>query len=315
MLHHKLVAEIIGSDLLCSHEFDMSCDTCRMRILCLPAPRSTRNLRRPGRHHRASPHTESWARTCTSRTRNSKPCAPSSGAASRPTPPADGWVRITSCHLAGEIFGFSGIGESHYRSTARALEDTAGLRNPVRRAGRPVSQNSRPAVGLFHLMSQRMVEDHELAAQFMHKRPPGSVSRPLLGLSTRAARRGEYNRTHLPMSRTDIGNYLESPWRRYAGRWPGWKNRASSTCKARADDTGPAATARAHLPAKLRPRADCLQVAPTHNRGKPGSGRRSQHPGPDLGCHPAALPFSSDSSTSQIQPVSAPFRPRQNHGW
>ena len=37
MLRHKVVAELIGSDLLCAHEFDISCDTCRMRVQCLPA--------------------------------------------------------------------------------------------------------------------------------------------------------------------------------------------------------------------------------------------------------------------------------------
>ena len=33
MLHHKVVAELMGSDLLCAHEFDVSCDTCRMRAI------------------------------------------------------------------------------------------------------------------------------------------------------------------------------------------------------------------------------------------------------------------------------------------
>ena len=55
-----------------------------------------------------------------------------------------------------------------------------------------------------------MVEDHELAAQFLHKRPARKrIAAFLLGLSTRAARRGDSTtELHLPMSRTDIGNYL-----------------------------------------------------------------------------------------------------------
>ena len=60
------------------------------------------------------------------------------------------------------------------------------------------------------MMSQRLVEDHELAAQFIHKRPARKrIAAFLLGLSTRAARRGDSTtEIHLPMSRTDIGNYL-----------------------------------------------------------------------------------------------------------
>jgi CRP/FNR family transcriptional regulator len=59
-------------------------------------------------------------------------------------------------------------------------------------------------------MSQRLVEDDELAAQFLHKRPARKrIAAFLLSLSTRAVRRGDSAaRLRLPMSRTDIGNYL-----------------------------------------------------------------------------------------------------------
>ena len=122
----------------------------------------------------------------------------------------DGWVRITGCHLPGEIFGFSAIAGGHYRSTARALEDTlvcelpfADLEDLCRRI--PDLQSR-----LLHLMSQRLVEDHQLAAQFLHKRPARKrLAAFLLSLSTRAALRGESTSDlRLPMSRTDIGNYL-----------------------------------------------------------------------------------------------------------
>jgi CRP/FNR family transcriptional regulator len=54
------------------------------------------------------------------------------------------------------------------------------------------------------------VEDHQLAAQFLHKRPARKrLAAFLLSLSTRAALRGESTSDlRLPMSRTDIGNYL-----------------------------------------------------------------------------------------------------------
>ena len=67
-----------------------------------------------------------------------------------------------------------------------------------------------PSTNQTRLMSRRLVEDHELAAQFMHKRPARKrIAAFLLGLSTRAARRDESTtRLRLPMSRTDIGNYL-----------------------------------------------------------------------------------------------------------
>jgi CRP/FNR family transcriptional regulator len=122
----------------------------------------------------------------------------------------DGWIRITGCHLPGEVFGFSGIDQSHYRSTAKALEDTLVCEIPFHDLEGLCRKIPDLQSRLLHLMSQRMVEDHELAAQFMHKRPARKrIAAFLLGLSTRAARRGDsVTELRLPMSRTDIGNYL-----------------------------------------------------------------------------------------------------------
>lgn len=210
MLHHKVVAELIGSDLLCAHEFDVSCDTCRMRVLCLPAALDQHHLTSLDAiieerltlqagdylYHQNQPFTALHAIL--------------TGSIKTYTTHEDGWVRITGCHLPGEIFGFSAINGDHYRSTARALEHTlvcalpfADLEDLCRKI--PDLQSR-----LLHLMSQRLVEDHQLAAQFLHKRPARKrLATFLLSLSTRAARRGESTSDlRLPMSRTDIGNYL-----------------------------------------------------------------------------------------------------------
>jgi CRP/FNR family transcriptional regulator len=196
MLHHKVVAELIGSDLLCQHEFDIGCETCRMRVLCLPAALDSHHLealediiehRRTLQsgdylYHQNEPFTALHAILI--------------GSIKTYTTHEDGWIRINGCHMPGEIFGFSGINQSVYLSTARALEHTVVCEIPFN--------------DLLHLMSQRLVEDHELAAQFLHKRPAQKrIAAFLMGLSTRAARRGDSTtKLRLPMSRTDIGSYL-----------------------------------------------------------------------------------------------------------
>jgi len=210
MLHHKVVAELIGSDLLCSHEFDLSCDTCRMRALCLPAaldPHHLKTLEDIIEHRRAlrggdylyqqnQPFTALYAILA--------------GSIKTFTTHEDGWVRVNGCHLPGEIFGFSGIDAGHYRSTARALEDTVVCEIPYNDLEQLCRQIPDLQSRLLHLMSRRLVEDQELAAQFLHKRPARRrLAAFLLSLSTRAARRGESTcELRLPMSRTDIGNYL-----------------------------------------------------------------------------------------------------------
>lgn len=210
MLQNKAVAEIIGSNMLCSHDFNLSCDTCRMRVMCLPAALDLDHLdalegiiehRLPvqsGEHIylQNQPFTSLYAVL--------------SGSIKTYTSHEDGWTRITGCHLSGEIFGYSGIDDGYYRSSAKALEESlvceipfSDLENLCRKI--PDLQSR-----LFHLMSRRLVEDDELAAQFLHKRPARKrIAAFLLGLSTRAARRGEpTTKMRLPMSRTDIGNYL-----------------------------------------------------------------------------------------------------------
>ena len=120
MLHHKVVAELIGSDLACSHEFDHSCDTCRMRVMCLPAALD--------QHHLDSLKTSSriaaqWVpvKRCTGRRSFYISYAILNGSVKTYTTHEDGWTRITGCHLPGEIFGFSGIG-ADLSQHSRALE-------------------------------------------------------------------------------------------------------------------------------------------------------------------------------------------------
>ena len=210
MLHHKVVAELIGSDLLCQHNFDVGCETCRMRVLCLPAALDPHHMDALEGiiEHRRTLHSGDYLYHQNEPFTNLH--AILTGSVKTYTSHEDGWIRITGCHLPGEIFGFSGINEAVYCNTARTLEDTlvceipfADLENLCRKI--PDLQSR-----LFHLMSQRLVEDHELAAQFLHKRPAQKrIAAFLLGLSTRAARRGESTtELRLPMSRTDIGSYL-----------------------------------------------------------------------------------------------------------
>jgi CRP/FNR family transcriptional regulator len=210
MLQNKAVAELIGSDLVCAHDFEFSCDTCRMRVLCLPAaldPSHLTALEGIIEHRLALKSGEDLYL-------QSEPFtslyAVLSGGIKTFTSHEDGWIRINGCHMAGEIFGYSGIDGGYYRSSAKALLDSTLCEIPFDDLEQLCRVIPDLQSRLFHLMSRRLVEDHELAAQFLHKRPARKrVAAFLLSLSTRAARRGESaTRLRLPMSRTDIGNYL-----------------------------------------------------------------------------------------------------------
>ena len=210
MLYKQEIAELIGSELLCPHDFNISCQTCRMRTLCLPAalePTELLALEELIEHRRAVSNGEhlylqQQPFTCL--------YAVLSGGFKTYSSQEDGWTRITGCHLPGEVFGFSGINGEHYLSSAKALEDSVVCEMPFDQLERLCRVIPDLQARLFQLMSRRLVEDDELAAQFLHKRPARKrIAAFLLSLSTRAAARGDSS-THLrlPMSRTDIGNYL-----------------------------------------------------------------------------------------------------------
>lgn len=210
MQHHEAISGLIGSELLCSHDFNVSCDTCRLRALCLPAALETEHLEAleaiiethrtlsPGEHLylQNQPFTSLYAII--------------SGGIKTYTSHEDGWVRITGCHQAGEIFGFSGIDDEHNRSSAQALETSCVCEIPFHQLEDLCQAIPDLQSRLLQLMSRRLIEDNELAAQFLHKRPAKKrIAAFLLGLSTRAVRRGESStKLRLPMSRTDTGNYL-----------------------------------------------------------------------------------------------------------
>jgi len=210
MLYDKEITELIRSDLSCIHDFKINCDTCRLRALCLPAALhqdeldsleniiENRLLLRSGDHLylQNQPFAALYAVL--------------SGSIKTYTTHEDGSLRVTGCHLAGEVFGFSGISAGSYLSSAKALEESAVCEIPYDQL--QVLCQSIPALQarMLQMMSRRLVEDHELAAQFLHKRPARKrIAAFVLGLSTRASRRGESAaRLRLPMSRTDIGSFL-----------------------------------------------------------------------------------------------------------
>tara|TARA_R110001599_G_scaffold351822_1_gene584781 strand:- start:119792 stop:120556 length:765 start_codon:yes stop_codon:yes gene_type:complete len=210
MLHHKVVEELIGSDLLCSHAFHLSCDTCRMRAMCLPAALDPHHLDSLEDIIETRRTLESGDTLYEQNETFTSIYAILTGSIKTYTTHEDGWTRITGCHLSGEIFGFSGIDTNVYRSTARALGDTLVCEIPFDELEDLCRKIPDLQSRLLQLMSQRMVEDQELAAQFLHKRPAQKrIAAFIISVSTRAARRGEPGmELRLPMSRTDIGNYL-----------------------------------------------------------------------------------------------------------
>lgn len=210
MLDDDVAAALTGINLRCEHDYETSCKTCHLRLLCLPAglpAEELRGLEAIIEHHKPVEKNGLLYRQGEVFT---SLYAVLVGGLKTYQIESNGQARITGCHLPGEILGFSGIDQGKYLASAEALTSTLVCEIPFH----DLEELSRLVPGLqsqlFQLMSRRIVEDHQVIAQFFDKHPARKrIAAFVISLSTRAVRRGESaTQLFLPMSRTEIGSYL-----------------------------------------------------------------------------------------------------------
>ncbi len=117
---------------------------------------------------------------------------------------------ITGIHLPGELFGFSGINEAHYLTSAMALQESYVCEIPFDE----LESLCRTVPGLqsqlLHLMSHRINDYQQHLSQLSANTTATSrIAAFLLGLGHRSQRRGESSSEfRLPATGRDISNYL-----------------------------------------------------------------------------------------------------------
>lgn len=204
------LTQVIDSNLACEHDYNANCDTCRLRTLCLPAALSTdeisalENIIEYRREIKAGTHLYRDNQEFTAL------FAIISGAVKTYKTYADDKISITGCHLPGELFGFSGISQTHYSTNATALENSCICEIPFDHLEKVCRKVSGLQSRLLHLMSHRIVNYHEHLIQFSPRNPVKKrIAIFLLSLSSRASVRGEsITQLRLPMPGQDVSNYL-----------------------------------------------------------------------------------------------------------
>lgn len=132
-----------------------------------------------------------------------------SGAIKAYTTLPGGEEQVTGFYLPGEIVGLDAIGSGHHASSAVALETTAVCTIPFA----DLETLSREIPGLQHhffkLMSKEIHSDQQLMVLLSKRSAEERIASLLLSLSARHKRRRLSDASfRLPMSRSDIGNYL-----------------------------------------------------------------------------------------------------------
>lgn len=121
----------------------------------------------------------------------------------------DGREQITGFYLPGEIIGMDGLASNYYSNSAIALETSAVCEIPFEKLEELSVQLPNLQRRFFQLMSKEITNDQQLITLLSKNSAEERIASLLLSISTRNHHRGlAAEEFYLPMSRSDIGNYL-----------------------------------------------------------------------------------------------------------
>lgn len=122
---------------------------------------------------------------------------------------ADGTEQVTGFHLPGEILGFEAINQGSHPCSAVALETTSVCEIPFEHLESLATQIPGLQRTLLRIMSREIFAEQEMLQTVAKRSAEERLAIALLSLSERYAQRGlSSTRFRLPMTRSDLGNYL-----------------------------------------------------------------------------------------------------------
>ncbi|WNO10885.1 helix-turn-helix domain-containing protein [Teredinibacter sp. KSP-S5-2] len=120
-----------------------------------------------------------------------------------------GHERVTGFYFPGEIVGVDGLASNHHSNSAIALERSTVSIIPFSRLEKISSDNPDIQRWFFQVLSKSIIHEQQLMTLINTQQAQERVIFLLLNLSRRYSSRGlSAKEFFLPMSRTDIGNYL-----------------------------------------------------------------------------------------------------------
>lgn len=121
----------------------------------------------------------------------------------------DGIEQITGFHLPGELIGMDGLATNVHSNSAIALETSAICEIPFSRLEELSAKIPNLQRRFFQLMSKEIAEEQQLITMLSKNSAEERIAALLISISVRQQNRGLSSKEfYLPMSRSDIGNYL-----------------------------------------------------------------------------------------------------------
>lgn len=196
-------------DERCHSDYKVSCSGCRLSTICIPIALQASEIDRldaivqRGRPLRKGEYVYRQGESFRS------VYAVRAGTLKAYTTADNGEEQITGFYLPGEIFGLDGLAADRHISAAVALETAAICEIPFERLSELSARIPSLQRHFFQLLSSEIAQDQRMIAMLGKHSAEQRVAALLLSISARNARRRLSGTAfRLPMSRSDIANYL-----------------------------------------------------------------------------------------------------------
>lgn len=196
-------------DKKCHTNPQVSCGDCRLNSICLPISLQLDDIDKLDSIVKRGRPLQKGHYIYRSNDEFRSVYAVRSGAMKTFTLNEQGVEQITGFYLPGEILGLDGIGDDVYTNSAMALETSAVCEIPFGQMEDLSLTIPSLQRRFFKIMSREITDDQKLISLLSKCSAEERVASFLLSISTRHQNRQLSGKSfHLPMSRTDMANYL-----------------------------------------------------------------------------------------------------------
>lgn len=198
-----------SSDKHCPHNKQVSCGNCRLNTICMPVSlhiddveRLNQIIQRGRPLHKGEylfrvndPFTAVYAVR--------------SGAVKTVTLTDNGEEQVTGFYLPGEVLGMDGLASNVHTNSVLALETSSVCEIPFNRLEELSMQLPSLQRHFLQLMSREITQEQQMITLLNKNNAESRIASLLLSISSRNSSRNLSATTFmLPMSRTDLGNFL-----------------------------------------------------------------------------------------------------------
>lgn len=193
----------------CAHDKKISCGNCRLNTICLPISFHIDDIDRLNEIVQRGKPLQKGEYLYRANEPFHAVYAVRSGAVKATTLSDSGDEQVTGFYLPGEVVGMDGIAEDRYTNSVVALETASVCEIPFHRMEELSLQIPSLQRHFFQLLSREITQDQQIIALLSKSSAETRIAALLLSISGRYSRRQlSATQFNLPMSRTDIGNFL-----------------------------------------------------------------------------------------------------------